>query len=189
MKIEEIIKSLVVKKYQVMFAICFLIIGFGYLILIKPELENYKVSVNKERLLKRDFSIKYNSVLKLNSHRNQLDSLNRTFKKIVESPDSQYEMSRLTEKMFNLGKRLGLFVKFFSPKAEIRQEYYFESAIKMSVIGDYNHLAQFLSGIAKLQRFITFENFKITRSRRDSHATDLTNLLLMKITIKIYRLR
>ena len=72
----------------------------------------------------------------------------------------------------------GLEFRLFKPAGVIRKDFYSELPINITVVGKYEELGLFVSGLASLPRIVTVHDVAIS--------PDKTMLLTMNATIKTY---
>jgi type IV pilus assembly protein PilO len=77
------------------------------------------------------------------------------------------------------GLASGLEFKLFQPDPAILKDFYSELPIKIEVVGKYEELGLFVSGLASLPRIVTVHNVDISPQDRDGFLT-------MKATVKTY---
>ncbi|WED43835.1 type 4a pilus biogenesis protein PilO [Legionella cardiaca] len=186
--VEELAHWLTARKSLILLLISGLLISINYWLVIKPGKIKYKAFSTQESILRAEFEKKQDFVSKQEGYRKQVDILNSTFKKMLKLLPKSNEIYSLTEAIFNLGKKNDLTIELFAPLPEFKHEFYIELPIKVIVTGEYEKLALFLSDVAHLPFLITFEDFKITKLPIHDKES-LSDLLLMKITIRVYRLR
>ncbi|KTC84147.1 type 4a pilus biogenesis protein PilO [Legionella brunensis] len=186
--IRQITRWLRSRKYPLVVLIAVLVLFVDYLLVIKPNEEQYENLFLKETELRTAFEKKYLASSNLRNHRAQIKRLNNELSLMLKLLPRHNEISPLAEEIFKTAKNCGLTINFFAPHVESQHSFYVELPIEMAVTGEYSQLALFLSKIASFPYLITFDYFKITKLSVKNESY-LSNVLLMKITIKIYRSR
>lgn len=166
-----------------------LVIGLGYWVIIKPNLEQYDVLQRQEITLKAEFEAKQQQAANLNAYRNQLELMQERFGAMLRQLPAKHEMPGLLEDISKTGLAAGLKFDLFAPQAEITHDFYIEMPIKIQVEGNYNELAVFLSRVAQMPRIVTLHDFTIERTVDKNNKAGSGNELTMGITAKIYRYR
>lgn len=166
-----------------------LVIGLGYWVIIKPNLEQYDVLQRQEITLKSEFETKQQQAANLNAYRNQLELMQERFGAMLRQLPAKHEMPGLLEDISKTGLASGLKFDLFAPQAEITHDFYIEMPIKIQVEGNYNELAVFLSRVAQMNRIVTLHDFTIERTVDKNNKAGSGNELTMGITAKIYRYR
>ena len=96
----------------------------------------------------------------------------------LQLPTKEEVASLLTE-ISQTGLTSGLKFKLFKPDIPIDNDFYSELPISIQVVGRYENLGMFISGLALLRRIITVHNINISLDRKEGD-------LLMSAVIKIY---
>lgn len=177
-----------VAKYSVAVVLAILCLGFGYWLLIKPNIELYDSVVNDEISLKADFERKQQLASNLQAYKNQLQIMNERFGNMLKQLPAQNEMPGLLEDISKTGIASGLSFQLFAPMPEVVHDFYIELPINIKVDGNYHQLALFLSRIAEMSRIVTLHDFDIVLPGDKKEITS-GDLLEMTITAKIYRYR
>ncbi len=88
------------------------------------------------------------------------------------------EVANLLVDISQTGLASGLEFKLFKPSGEIKKEFYYELPISIEVVGKYEELGLFVSGLASLPRIVTVHDVNITPNKDSS--------MSMKATVKTY---
>jgi type IV pilus assembly protein PilO len=80
------------------------------------------------------------------------------------------------------GLASGLEFRLFQPGAPIAKDFYSELPITIQVVGKYEELSLFVSGLASLPRIVTVHDVKITPVGK----TDAEDTMVMDATVKTY---
>lgn len=92
---------------------------------------------------------------------------------------TEEELAGLLVDISQTGLASGLQFKLFKPDNPILKDFYSELPINIQVIGKYQELGLFVSGLASLSRIVTLHNITITPDGTIGN-------LLMTATIKTY---
>jgi type IV pilus assembly protein PilO len=74
----------------------------------------------------------------------------------------------------------------FQPGAPISKDFYQELPINIKVIGRYEELALFVSGLAALPRIVTVHDVKITPGTEGVSKDNLEGTMVMEAVVKTY---
>lgn len=140
------------------------------------ELEKLEL---KEQELKVSFEIKQNKAVNLEDYRNQLKQIEASLGEMIRQMPTKAEVANLLVDITQTGLASGLEFQLFKPAAEVRKEFYTELPINIEVIGKYEELAFFVSGLASLPRIVTVHD--VTIIPKDGAEKQ------MDATIKTYR--
>lgn len=183
-------------KYFMAALFALVIIGIGYWVIIKPNFEQYDILVTQMSGLKTEFEQKQQQASNLQAYRVQLQLMNERFGNMLKQLPAQNEMPGLLEDISKMGIASGLTFELFAPQPEVVHDFYIELPINITVVGNYDQLALFLSRIAEMGRIVTLHDIDIGGLDDDKQQTTETakpasaaEILEMKITAKIYRYR
>ena len=176
-------------KYALISVVIGFVLGIGYWILIKPNLEEYDRLASQEVTLRATFESKQHQASHLEAYKNQLFMMNERFGHMIKQLPAQTEMPALLEDISKTGIASGLTFELFAPMPEVAHDFYFELPINITVVGNYHQLALFLSRIVEMSRIVTLHDFDIVAVPNDKKSPDSGDLLQMKIMAKIYRYR
>ena len=96
-------------------------------------------------------------------------------------------MPRLLDDISKTGTESGLIFESFVPLPEVQHDFYVELPMKITVLGNYFQLTQFMNRVACMSRIVTWHDFVIERAPASNQETAAGDLLAMKITAKAYR--
>ncbi|KGP64165.1 pilus assembly protein PilO [Legionella norrlandica] len=166
-----------------------LIIGLGYWLIVKPNLEQYDTLQAQEVTLKMEFETKQRQAANLQAYRNQLQLMNERFGTMLKQLPAKNEMPGLLEEISKTGIASGLRFELFAPQPEVVHDFYIELPIKITVVGSYMQLARFLSRVAEMNRIVTLHEFSVEGVSSENGKTISQDELVMNIIAKIYRYR
>lgn len=178
-----------VVKIGVITGLSLLIIALGYWLIIKSNFEQLDSLQNQELTLREEFETKQNQAANLQAYRNQLELMNERFGTMLKQLPAKNEMPGLLEEISKTGIISGLRFELFAPQPEVVHDFYIELPIKITVVGTYMQLAQFLSRVAEMNRIVTLHEFSIQGKTTKDNKEPSQNELVMDITAKIYRYR
>jgi len=138
------------------------------------ELEQLEV---KEQTLKTSFEAKQKKAVNLPDYREQLKQIEASLGEMIKQMPTKAEVANLLIDISQTGLASGLEFRLFKPAAKIRKDFYSELPISIQVIGKYEELGLFVSGLASLPRIVTVHDVSITPDK---------GLMLMDATIKTY---
>ena len=182
-----------VVKVGVISIVCVFILAVGYWLNFKGQVARVNQLEKQERQLKFKFEAKQSKAANLEAYKRQLADIRKIFGVMLKQLPSRTEVPGLLEDITQNGRNSGLEFKLFDPSKEIEHEFYAELPIKISTVGDYHQLAEFVSQIAGLSRIVTMHNIKISplskleKERLKKLNKSTGELLKMDITAKTYR--
>lgn len=176
-------------KLGVLLGVSVLIIALGYWLIIQDSFAQYDRLTAQEVTLKADFENKQRKVFNLAEYRAQLQVLGDRFASILKQLPAKNEMPGLLEEISKTGVASGLKFELFAPQSELPHDFYVELPIKISVVGNYFQLAEFLSRVAEMNRIVTLHDFSVEGVSSKDQKVVSEDELVMNITAKIYRYR
>ena len=152
-------------------------IGFFYDTL--DELSSLDREKQKEHSLKIEFKNKQKTAINLKENQEQLAGIEASLYEMFLQLPTKEEVASLLTEISQTGLTSGLKFKLFKPDIPIDNDFYSELPISIQVVGRYENLGMFISGLALLRRIITVHNINISLDRKEGD-------LLMSAVIKIY---
>lgn len=140
------------------------------------ELEGFE---NKEQELRLTFENKQKKAVNLQDYRDQLQQIETSLGEMLRQMPTKAKVASLLVDISQTGLASGLEFRLFKPAGEIRKEFYSELPINIQVIGKFEELGLFVSGLASLPRIVTVHNVNIMPIK-DS------DVMQMNATIKTY---
>ena len=152
-------------------------IGFFYDTL--DELSSLDREKQKEQSLKIEFKNKQKTAINLKKYQEQLARIEASLYEMFLQLPTKEEVASLLTEISQTGLTNGLKFKLFKPDIPIDNGFYSELPISIQVVGRYENLGMFISGLASLPRIITVHNINISLDGKEGD-------LLMSAVIKIY---
>jgi type IV pilus assembly protein PilO len=103
---------------------------------------------------------------------------------MIKQMPTQEEVASLLVDISQTGLASGLEFRLFQPGNPIAKDFYSELPISIQVIGKYEELSLFVSGLAALPRIVTVHDVKITPI--DKGKADAEDTMVMDATVKTY---
>lgn len=166
-------------RVGVIAAIFSLVLFMGYKLVILDQTDAFKSVQSKEAEHKKIFETKQEKASQLPAYKKQLEEMRFSFGTLVRQLPSETEIPGLILDISEKGIYHGLEIDLFKPGKEQKQEFYAVKPITVSVKGNYNQLAAFVSDISGLSRIVTIHNISLKPSDEDK--------LVMNATINTYR--
>ena len=152
-----------------------------------PQLDELEVLEKDEEALKTSFESKQKKAINLPDYRAQLEQIESSLGEMLKQMPTKAEVANLLVDISQTGLASGLEFKLFQPSGEIRKEFYSELPINIQVVGQYEELGLFVSGLASLPRIVTVHNVNIAPTgKSDKDAKDSKGLMSMSAVIKTY---
>ncbi len=160
--------------------LCAVVAGLWFYFDTQEQLAQLEEVQKKEQSLKQTFEFKQRKAANLEEYKQQLAEMEKSFGDMLRQLPNKAEVPDLLVDVSQTGLASGLEFELFQPQAEIKKEFYAELPIKVRVVGDYQELGAFVSGLASLPRIVTIHNVQI-KPMKDKKE------LVMNALIKTYR--
>ena len=136
----------------------------------------------EEETLKQQFATKAFQAANLEAYKEQMKEMETSFGALLRQLPSDTEVPGLLEDITRTGLGSGLEFEQIKLLPEVTQQFYIELPIQISVLGRYEDLATFASGVASLPRIVTLHDFEMKPVDSDS-----ASRLRMSVLAKTYR--
>ena len=156
-----------------------LVAAAGVYYITLDQLNELEQLEHKEQGLRKTFATKQKKAINLPDYREQFKQIEASLSEMIKQMPTKAEIASLLIDISQTGLASGLEFRLFQPAGAIRKDFYSELPIKITVIGEYQELGLFVSGLASLPRIVTVHNIDITPDKSSS-------LLVMNATIKTY---
>ena len=166
-------------KMLTILIVCAVVAGAGLYYDTTEQLAELANFEKKEQELKRTFEIKQKKAVNLQDYREQFEQIEASLGEMLRQMPTKAEVASLLIDISQTGLASGLEFKLFKPSGEIRKEFYSELPISIQVLGRFEELGLFVSGLASLPRIVTVHNVSI-------NPIEGNNIMQMNATIKTY---
>jgi type IV pilus assembly protein PilO len=166
-------------KVAMMLFVCFVVVGTGVYFDTLDQLTRLKSTEEKETALKSEFEGKQKKAVNLQDYQDQLTQIETSLDEMIRQMPTKDELANLLVDISQTGLASGLQFRLFKPDPPILKDFYSELPINIQVIGKYEELGLFVSGLASLPRIVTLHNVNITPEGKDG-------ALLMSAVVKTY---
>jgi len=139
----------------------------------------------QEQDLKQSFETKQKKAVNLQDYKDQLTQIEAELDEMIRQMPTEEEVASLLVDISQTGLASGLEFKLFKPGAPVRKDFYSELPINIQVIGKYEELGLFVSGLASLPRIVTVHDVNIVPQAKDSKDIK-TGEMVMNATVKTY---
>jgi type IV pilus assembly protein PilO len=163
-------------KITCWFFILFIIAVLGYLLLIKPKLDDISNANAMEKNLLTEFREKDSKLRNLQQYQQQLQEMEASFNQQLEQLPKETEIPGLVEDINKSGVNAGLKFKNIRLENEIKQEFFIEQPISIEATGDYHNFGAFVSAIAALPRIVTLHDIDISAVSNKENKSDIPQL-------------
>ena len=164
------------------FLLLIVVLALGYNFHLKDLEADLDQRHAEEETLKQQFATKAFQAANLEAYKDQMKEMEESFGALLRQLPSDTEVPGLLEDITRTGLGSGLEFEQIKLLPEVTQQFYIELPIQISVLGRYEDLATFASGVASLPRIVTLHDFEIKPD-----ATDESSILRMSVLAKTYR--
>jgi len=156
------------------------VVGLGYYLHTRDQLDSLKNVEGKELALKETFETKNHQAANLEAYKVQLAEMEKEFGTMLRQLPGKTEIPAVILDVSQTGLASGLKIMLFKPQSESTKGFYAEKPIQIRLRGNYHEMAKFSSGIASLPRIVTLHDIVLKPEQG-------TNKLIMDVTAKTYR--
>jgi len=185
------------------FIIASIVAAIGVYYVTIPQIDELEKLEKDEASLRASFESKQKKAINLQDYRDQLAQIELSLGEMLKQMPTKAEVANLLVDISQTGLASGLNFKLFQPNAEVRKDFYSELPISIQVVGKYQELGLFVSGLASLPRIVTVHDVNMTplgkdiKGGKDAKAVKDTKespreakqnegLMVMTATIKTY---
>jgi len=119
-----------------------------------PKLKEIGTLKVKYKELEKKLQVAKKNASELNSYRSMMKAAETKFKIAKQALPDKKEIPTLIDGISQAAQDAGLDILVFTPKPEVRKEFYAEVPISIKVSGDYHNVAVFFDMIAGLPRIV-----------------------------------
>jgi type IV pilus assembly protein PilO len=167
-------------KASAIFLVCAMVAGGCIYFDTLDQIAALEAVEQKETELKASFEKKQAKAANLPDYQYQLTQIEASLDEMIKQMPTEAEVASLLVDISQTGLASGLEFKLFKPEAAILKEFYYELPIKIEVMGKYEELGLFISGLASLPRIVTVHDVDIAPDDK------IDGILKMKATVKTY---
>jgi len=172
-------------KAATILVICLLVFGAGIYYDTLDQLAALDASEKKELELKQSFETKQKKSINLPDYQDQLAQIETELEDMIRQMPTKEEVASLLIDISQTGLASGLEFRLFKPGAPVRKDFYSELPISIEVIGKYEELGLFVSGLASLPRIVTVHDVGIVPVSKDAK-DGKGGEMKMNATVKTY---
>lgn len=165
-------------KVAVIFLVSIIIAGAGGYFITLDQLAELEKLEAEEQDLKDSFEAKQSKAVNLPGYREQLKQIEASLSEMIKQMPTKAEVANLLIDISQTGLASGLEFRLFKPAEAIRKDFYSELPIRIKVIGKYEEIGLFVSGLASLPRIVTVHDVNISPKSKD--------MMVMDAIIKTY---
>jgi type IV pilus assembly protein PilO len=169
-------------KVVIILILCSLVAGGGFYYFTVDQLTELDSLELNEQDLRNSFAIKQKKAVNLPEYINQLEQIEGSLEEMIKQMPTKEEVASLLIDISQTGLASGLEFRLFKPSAPVHKEFYFELPIAIQVIGRYEELGLFVSGLAALPRIVTVHDINIGPESKNEKG----GVMIMNAVIKTY---
>ena len=137
------------------------------LVLVAPKLGELDAAKQEEERLKTEFISSKQAAVSLESHRRQLEEIDKSFGTLLKQLPDKTEVESLLAEVNQSGLGQGLQFDLFKPAGTVNRDFYVEVPIDVRVNGSYHEFGAFAADIAKLPRIVTLNEINVAPGQGD----------------------
>lgn len=169
------------------------VLGLGIYFDTMDQVKALDAAEHKEAELKTSFETKQKKAVNLEDYQEQLKQIEAELFEMIRQMPTKEEVASLLTDISQTALASGLEIRLFKPNIAVRKDFYSELPISIEVIGKYQELGSFISGLASLPRIVTVHDISIIPKDKERDSRPLkdpkvgrTGDMLMKATVKTY---
>jgi type IV pilus assembly protein PilO len=159
--------------------VCVAVGLFGFYFFTVDQLDSLEAVRHKEQELRTVFESKQKKAVNLQDYQKQLKDIEASLDVMIRQMPTEEEVASLLIDISQTGLASGLEFKLFKPSGPVKQEFYSELPISIQVLGKYEELGLFVSGLASLPRIVTVHDVNMVPQGKDG-------TMLMNAIVKTY---
>lgn len=167
-------------KIAVIVLVSLVVGGGGVYFDILDRMAELEAAEKQEPELKTAFELKQKKAVNLESYKEQLAEIEDSLGEMLKQMPTQEEVASLLVDITQTGLASGLEFRLFRPGAPINKDFYSELPISIQVVGKYDELGLFVSGLASLPRIVTVHDVRMSPADKKSGE------IIMDATVKTY---
>lgn len=169
----------------------FLVLGLGVYYDTFDQVKALEAAEHKEQELKNSFETKQRKAVNLEDYQAQLTQIEAELYEMIRQMPTKEEVASLLTDISQTALASGLEIRLFKPSPAINKDFYAELPISIEVIGKYQELGLFVSGLAALPRIVTIHDVSILPNDKGGKPGKDTKPvrsgeMFMKATVKTY---
>lgn len=172
-------------KALVIAIVCVVVAAAGAYFFTLDQVAELETLEKKELDLKTEFEDKQKKAANLDDYRYQLEQIETSLAIMVKQMPTKEEVASLLIDISQTGLASGLEFRLFQPGVPISKDFYSELPINIQVIGKYEELSLFVSGLAALPRIVTVHDVRITPTF-GANKENPDEIMVMDATVKTY---
>ena len=174
-------------KIATISVICALVFGAGVYYDTLGQLAALDIAKKKELELKQSFETKQKKSINLPDYQDQLSQIETELADMIRQMPTKEEVASLLIDISQTGLASGLEFRLFKPGAPVRKDFYSELPISIEVVGKYEELGLFISGLASLPRIVTVHDVNIIPEAKGKGSNEgKEGEMKMNATVKTY---
>lgn len=168
--------------------LCALVAGGGIYYFTLDQLAELETIEQKEVELKNSFVTKQKKAINLPDYKKQLEQIEVSLQEMIKQLPTEEEVASLLIDISQTGLASGLEFRLFKPGPPVPKDFYSELPINIQVIGRYEELGLFVSGLASLPRIVTIHDVNIVPGTKKSGEKIITKegAMVMDAVVKTY---
>ncbi len=179
-------------RWAIAAALCIILLLLGYMLIGESQLTELSAARAKEISLKKTFEARATQAKNLAAYQQQYGMVIQQLDALLQQLPSQSALPALMESIFVEGNKAGVHFTGFKPSNETVRSVYAEVPVQITVTGNYENLAQFVTDLVAAQSIIHVTGFTIVpgpghQVEGGPNTLSSNDHLIMNISIIVYR--
>lgn len=161
------------------------VVAVGYYYLYYAEASK-KIVFLEGRLAEMSSKIKEQEVIARNlpSFRLEVTKLEEQLKLLLDQLPNSAELPSLLANISDLARESRLEILKFSPKTEVKKDFYAEIPVSMAVVGEYKNYILFADKVSHLPRIVNLSDIAFSQPKRGGDGLMLVNVTCAATTFR-----
>ena len=176
--LDKIAKLPTPKRIMILIGILLLISGGYYYLFYMPKQTEITQLQSKLEQLQSDLIKRQTIARKLPQFKKEVVKLNEDFTIALVQLPNKKEISTLLSSVSKLGRETELEFLFFKPLPEVKQGFYAEIPVDITVLGNFHKVATFFDRVSRLSRIVNITNLNMSNTKTSDREVSLTTSCL-----------
>lgn len=172
------------KPVQFLVALCLavLLVIAGYFVVFQAQWDEWKAAEEKEVSLKEQYVDMSRQAANLESLQLELKMIEASIDKLIKQLPTSSEIPTLIQELYQAAAQNGLTMSAVIPSPPVSEDANIQRLpFSISVVGNYEQLAQFMRDVGKMSRIVTLSSITITEPNTDRDGKNKGKLQLSAV--------
>jgi len=178
-------------QWLIFFVTMIVILFLGYFFHLLPYKNNTVLIAQQEADLKRQLKLIIEKRVMATNDISQAPTIKKVLADWQKNIITKSELPSLLDEILKLGENNHLKVTLFNPANEVKDGIYSKTPVSMSISGNYDQIATFISQLVNMPKLVSLEAFTIVddndQTTLNAHQLNSSEIMQAQLAIGIYR--